>query len=660
MNTKTMTMAKWLACLGALGLFASGCPGEEPPSQTDSGQTDSGADAGHGEDAGLDAGDDVDADDGPVCEPITECPADACGAIDDGCEGTLECAECECVGGELTATDTRCGLCGWGLLSCTPGHTGEATCTGPPPEETGFEQTFACDTHVVYLDLEAPEDGRGTANDPHNTYESAWAKAVNVSYAQAGVLAPIPTVIAITTGTIVRDGMLAPRAGISIIGGFERSGDQWTYDTTGKARTRIEVGAARDQGEALGVFAFEIEEHTVLSHLELTVDDAPDGPVGFAGGSSYGLIALDSPGLSLRHMRIRAGAGGVGGTGSNGADGANGEPGEDGVLGTNKDTFTGMSVRPDGGVGGNPTACDPFRGSPRGGDGGRGGGACSANTPVCEHYLPTWTASDPPTRGGRGLGVIGSVGGDPLDMGPNRYTSGAPGRADDGVDGFDAATGVDGEGGVFGGRVEFGRWVPTGYGAPGEYGRNGGGGGGGGATEYTYRNDTVWYYGTGGAGGGSGGCSGDPGLGGGPGGASIGVLLIGSPITLRDVEVVASMAGAGGDGGVGGQGGEGAPGGIGTSMANAYDNFGLGPLLGPIDTHARSGDGGAGGRGATGGKGGGGAGGASYGVYCMGSDGAAFVDVDVEAAQHAASGGQGLGAPGAPGETRTQQGCVGL
>jgi hypothetical protein len=86
---KTKTSWKTIVCLSALWVLASGCPGDEPPAQTDTGQTtDVGPDGGHDEvgvdDAGDDVGDDPDADGGPACEPIMECPMDACGAIDDG------------------------------------------------------------------------------------------------------------------------------------------------------------------------------------------------------------------------------------------------------------------------------------------------------------------------------------------------------------------------------------------------------------------------------------------------------------------------------------------------------------------------------------------------------------------------------------------------
>jgi hypothetical protein len=88
-----------------------------------------------------------------------------------------------------------------------------------------------------------------------------------------------------------------------------------------------------------------------------------------------------------------------------------------------------------------------------------------------------------------------------------------------------------------------------------------------------------------------------------------------------------------------------------------YANFGLGALVGFTDTYARSGDGGAGGAGAPGGHGGGGAGGASFGVYCLGSDGATFEGVDVSVNQEVAPGGAGPGNPGAPGGHADYQGC---
>jgi hypothetical protein len=467
-----------------------------------------------------------------------------------------------------------------------------------------------------------------------------------------------PTLLVMASGTLEHTGPLFLGERVSIVGGFLRDATSgWTYDLEGERRTQVLIRRAEVDVTTLGVLARDLSGHTVVSHVDLVVDDALDASQDFSGGSSVGLWALDAPGLTLRHAHITAGAGGQGAHGFDGLDGGAGSPGGGGPLGTNQGVLT-APTSPGFAPSTPNLACQMLRGTPDGGRGGRGGGACAAGmTTPCRHFEATWRDALEPEVGERGLGSRGGQGGAPVAAGPNRYASAMSVTAGDGAPGRPGDEGADGGGGVAGGvsRDDV-IWDPRGQGDNGAPGRNGGGGGGGGGVEYLYFNDTDWFFGPGGGAGGSGGCGGEGGQGGKAGGGSVGARLVRSPITLEHVVLEARMGGAGGDGGAGGVGGPGGQGGPGTSMLSAYANFGQSQTTTTLDGHARSGDGGAGARGGDGGHGGGGAGGASFGLYCLDSPGLERVDVTAITAG-SAPGGAGPGEPGERGLSQQTTGC---
>ena len=213
---KRMSMNRSLVRVCVVALLAAGCSEEaatgtgDPPEGADAASVDGGGDVGldvDTPDVGGDVEGDVEGDadaDPVVCEPLLECPTDACGPIDDGCEGTLECEPCACTDGVAAASS--CGVCGWGEVRCDPGETGAGECSLSDLRDDdvlgqigtigdGFPD---CDTNVVYLDLGAQTNGDGTQESPFNDFDSAFDKAKTLS--------STPTLVAMTEGTVARYG----------------------------------------------------------------------------------------------------------------------------------------------------------------------------------------------------------------------------------------------------------------------------------------------------------------------------------------------------------------------------------------------------------------------------------------------------------------------
>ncbi len=290
------------------------------------------------------------------------------------------------------------------------------------------------------------------------------------------------------------------------------------------------------------------------------------------GKSTYGVLAVDAPDLTLRDLVIRAGDGAPGTPGLAARAGADGRRGEDALSN---------------------------------GTGGRGGVSCASTT----------------NAGGEGgnAGLAGGTApteGQPGEAPPGRAPStGGPAGENFDTRGRDGAAGVDGTPGAVGRNGLLGYFSSAGFtpdrglrGAVGEPGTGGGGGGG----AFT----TMTVTGGGGGGGGGGGCGGEPGTGGLGGGGSFGVYLYGTTTAnLMNCAISAGQGGAGGAGGVGGgvpgDGGvpEASRGGLGGAGA-----FGRSTTSDAGVTENRGGAGGAGGRGGVGGGGGPGLGGPSIGV----------------------------------------------
>ncbi len=349
---------------------------------------------------------------------------------------------------------------------------------------------------------------------------------------------------------------LALANGISIYGGYN-AGD-WS-----RANTNITRFIA---STATAVLASNVTNSTTLDHLSIISGSATN-----SGASSYGILAMNSPGLIVRQCTIQAGNSGSGLGGSAGIAGTNGGNGVIGEPGCESSAalFCAHCSQPQGGTGGF-SAC--------GKTGGRGGNA--GNGPDAGL-----------TGGTGGGGTLGGSGG--LSSGDGVGGSGGL-NGTNGVDGAAASPGDYGGGGYIA--------TSGGNGTDGTSGNGGGGGGGGGGG--TVGCDS---YGSSGGGGGGGGCGGTGAGGGQFGGGSFAIYLFTSDARIEFCTLVTGNGGSGGSGGTGGAAGvHGLGGNGGPYGGSSQDDGGNG---------AGGGNGGDGGRG---GHGGGGSGGPSIGIVRAG------------------------------------------
>jgi len=307
---------------------------------------------------------------------------------------------------------------------------GAAGCVGPSPVELGFDDDAVvdCDAQLVYLDPEAEPGGGGGPGDPLADFGRAYelARSRARQGAKAGAEA---TLVVMASGTLEHAGPIILGERVSIVGGFSRSGsDVWTYDPLGERRTRILIRRRPFDATTLGVLARGLTGHTVVGHVDVVVDDALDADEivqiaprrPYAGGSSVGLWALDTSGLTLRHSTITPGDGGMGSNGLDGAHGGPGSPGRIGPHGTNQGVLT-HPAPPEVASGGLNQACDAHWGTPDGGHGGRSGGACTAGmTDSCDYFESRWHDALVPEPGADTPGALGGGGGEPVSDGLHR------------------------------------------------------------------------------------------------------------------------------------------------------------------------------------------------------------------------------------------------
>jgi Putative metal-binding motif len=392
-------------------------------------------------------------------------------------------------------------------------------------------------------------------------------------------------------------------SGVGVYGGYEV--------ITGRRSTREVTTIAGTPQAALADGATRV----VLQLLTLS------GRAQGAGGSAYGLRAINGSEVVLQRVISAAGDGRPGAGGDAGRDGA---AGGDGKTGDPLDFGT---PAPGGAAG---------SGANDGGDGGDG-----APDAAGERGVDGLTAGG--LDGTAGMGGAGGV------------ETGAPG-----IDGVAGSAGDDGEAGAGGTAGRFGvtdagaTWAGPGSAGDGGTGGGGGGGGGGGAgtgqdscdgpqppdAQPTGVDDPS---GNGGSGGGGGGFGGTGGSGGGDGGGSFAVYAYRSRVVASDSILESGDGGAGGAGAAGGEGGSGGAGGVSQTYPPGQEACG-----------AYVGDGGAGGDGGdggTGGAGGGGAGGPSAAAFATGT-GAAFTFAKGTRFQVGQEGRGGTGAQrGADGES---------
>jgi hypothetical protein len=455
-------------------------------------------------------------------------------------------------------------------LDCAPHdptiHPGAPDVPDPQFVDSNCDGIDGDIAHAIFVSPIGDDTNPGTRSAPKRTFASAIPAA---AAARKDVYASFGTY---TEQLDVFDG-------VSVYGGYS---SDWTRRGTGV--TRLTVPDVHGTGE--GVLAIGVVSPTTLQLLTITfgMSDTP-------GAGSYGVRAINSSGLRIEYLTVRAGPG------------AAGDPGLDGTPGQ--------------GAGDGGTVTDPRgpRGglSPIGHPGGNGGGR---GIPTAGPGAPGF-ALTPDI-----YGAMGGPGGLPGAEGSDHSAGGRGGSGDSGRFQGDGGGGPSGDAVL--GRDVWLSWSGT-DGLPGSGGHGGGGGGGGGADDCLLCSDTG---GTGGGGGG-GGQGGGGGGGGQAGGGAFGIFLFDSPgAVIAHSTITASNGGAGGHGGGGALGGGGGSGGAG------------GPASG--GDGSPGGDGGAGGAGGRGGDGGGGAGGPSIAVF-----GLAPASVTATTLIHGAGGAGGLGGSGA-------------
>lgn len=577
-------------------------------------------------DMAVDQGDAVDMGSGDMCVPLTACPADACGEIDDGCGGTLQCA----------TPQPNCGACGLGRNTC---QDGKMVCERPYLP-AGESEAGACAWRVVHVDPTQGDDSGsndGGASAPYLTLNRALEEASR---------ARRPLVVVMRASTAETEQVYLETWGhpIAVLGGYARAEDgSWRHDPEGRTNLKIKTGLASDVDRTqAGLWLRRQNAEVALSRLTLEVETNQ----AYKDLSTVGVYAsaLEQK-LRLEHVRVLV---------DDGVDGYEGGAGAPGTIGfSGRDVYNPLfpGVDPCGsGISGD--TCPLFIPS---GDRCEPGGVTMPMGRQCHaggrggeyHPIPPQPLNDHmdgyPGDGGL-LGGAGGAVGTPEHL-----------RGGDGAPGQPGSSGAAGESGTAGVRWVEDRWVLTQDGQRGEAGTPGGGGGGGGAGYFSWA-DGVYFAGGFGGEGGAGGTPGGGGEGGGGGGSSIGALLIVSDRAGQkpSVELVNSTveAGRGGAGGVGGPGGEGGSGGYGS--IGSYSRREPHSVSNTQALAGAGGRGGPGGAGGEGGQGGGGTGGSSIGFACN-----TGVKIELVGSSQITTSAPGAGASGAPdGDESRLVGCV--
>lgn len=522
--------AMWLILAILLAASGVACSGDDEPGDLteNDGQQDAGVDADD-----TDAVDEDDTD--QVCEPSTECPEDACGTIDDGCGGTIECGLCPCQEGAVI--EPTCGSCELGSRVCGDDETGAGTC-----EERDIPGLAAdgCDD-LVFVDAQnGTSTGEGTKDSPLDTLEAGLSQARDHE-ALAVILAG--------QTSVQYEGPVRLDSAISIIGGYS---SEWepgeSYRPTIVSGESVEGLEAEDH---VGISSQGVTSPHRIEAVVVRTDD-----VVARGASNYGIHVVDSRDMEIVDVEVHAGNGGDGRDGDAGEAGLDGEDGGDAP--TTK--LHELDSETTGEAGANGECSEA--------DGGAGG----------KHGYVSGDESREATEGESTL-----------------FAAGGSADGADGEQGTDGADGSDGDGGTATAEIVDGRWVSLGDGGNGGQGEPGSGGGGGGGDGPDTDADSNSYGGAGG-GGGAGGCGGAGGAGGQSGGASFGLFISEAGVMIEDSYFSADRGGHGGNGANGGDGGSGGQLGQG---ATEYFFIGQGTfnLAHPGGDGGSGGDGGRGGYG---------------------------------------------------------------
>ena len=422
-----MKISSKISALSVILLMGTACPSETPePGATDTGGG-TGGDTGIAQDAGNTGdtgGTESDAANGQpdasdagldACVPLEVCSAQACGMVDDGCGGTLDCGACDCVEG--VPVESTCGPCGLGTFTCAADVTGPGTCVAP--DVGGVDLDDACG-NIVHVDSSAAAaNPDGTAQAPYPTLSAA----IRGSSA--------PAVILVATGRHLESNPVRTTQGFHIVGGFDPA--DWSFDP--QSSTTLEFVSTADDGRS-GFSFGGVTTPTVVAHLNVELGNAQDGKTTIA------TYVSGSPALVLSNFVAVAGDAGDGADGADGADGTQGNKGADATLS-------------DPGAGGVNSACPQA-------NGGRGGnGARNVNNQLFDAE---------PGEDSSGQARGGPAGTMSLPLGEDGSIRQQPPAGTDGDSGRSAGSFIDGEWTLI-----FGDGEP---GVAGSHGAGGGGGGG--------------------------------------------------------------------------------------------------------------------------------------------------------------------------------------
>ncbi|HSQ67932.1 MAG TPA: hypothetical protein VLM85_32200 [Polyangiaceae bacterium] len=380
------------------------------------------------------------------------------------------------------------------------------------------------------------DDGIGIfvdATSGDDTNPGTRARPVKTIGAAVGIVGAKPRIY-VCEGTYAEDVSLTQSNAVSLYGGLACG--TWTYSgklpVVGKSTLALHIAGA--------------QKPLVLSDLAFQSADATQ-----PGESSIAALVTGSTDITLRRVRLRAGAG---------------HDGAPGVTGSNWTTVA---------------QSDP---SIRGNSASGGTGGASHTCALCADAVQSTGG-----MGGNGGLLAATSGGDGAPSLQGKAPADGKGGASGcvaGDDGANASAAIPAPGATTLGKLSANGWLPTGGGG-GPNGSPGQGGGGGGGT------GGLSSGAGGGAGGGCGGCGGAGGKAGSGGGASVALAVMTSKVTVAAGDLGVGTPGAGGSGSAGQDGQPGGYSGVASSPGCA---------------------GGNGGTGAKGGSGGGGAGGIAIGV----------------------------------------------
>ena len=522
---------------------------------------------------------------GLACAADDENFVELCNGFDDDCDGQVDdgLGETTCGLGECLHTVDNCQ--GGNDQTCNPMEGAQSSDTPDPDfKDTNCDGVDGNVSKALFVDVYSGKDSNpGTKSKPFKSITHALTKASSSGKNQ----------ILVSQGSY--SGQITLKNGVSIYGGYNASAG-WT---------RSEGNSVQLHGSTKMVVAINISSPTTLALLTIQASSNTA-----SGGSSYGVLARSSSGLTIRDCTISAGGGGGGATGASGTKGTDGQKGFDGKPGCEDGGGAFCSSCSTPGVGAGVSGSCGNKGG-NGGASGKGDGS-----------------------GKNGQSVSGGgVGGKGGSAGHNGTSGGAAGGA---------SGGSNGSGGGSIGTLGTNGYTPAGGGSAtnGSSGKGGGGGGGGGGDAPGF-GECDSYGGTGG-GGGSGACGGTGGKGGGGGGGSFAIYIYGGSPNIISCQLTTLNGGKGGSGGSGGKGGTGGGGGKGGAGGDEDSKSG--------------GAGGKGGNGGAGGHGGGGGGGPSIGIACANN---AAPDLSNVSINHGSGGSQGYspGNSGKPGKALNTFGC---